>query len=299
MSLLSNAFISFRKEWNQFFYGSCPPKICATLRIGFGLLIFLNFAVIFPDVQKWFGPEGLVTFEASRTIVDTDTITLFQLFPDSSFAVSFCYGLLLIQALCIALGFYGRFNAACVFILMTSFHHRNMALFDAEDNLLRLICFFLIWMPLDNWYSLRNLVFPQRAGKSKPSPIWALRLIQIQLTLVYISTAILKLRGEDWLNGSAIYYSSQIEMYERFPLPSVLINNLMLSKIATWSVLFVELALPFGLWIKKYRVFAIVAGILLHLSIEYSMNLYLFQWTMIVALLSFLPAKSPPLVTSS
>ncbi|MGJ8639490.1 MAG: HTTM domain-containing protein [Opitutaceae bacterium] len=289
---LSNHFL--KDAWNRFFYGHFPRQTCVLLRIGIGTLILLNFLLYLPDLEKWFGPSGLIDFAASRQIVDSDTLTLFQLFPDSSIALYICYSLLIVQTACIILGFFGRFNAACVFVLMTSFQHRNVALMDGEDNLMRIACFLLILMPLDHWFSFRNVVDPKHRDKVKTAPIWPLRLFQIQLSLVYISTAILKLQGEDWIDGTAIYYVSQLDLYQRFPIPSILVENLAISKLATWSVLAVEIALPFALWIQRYRRFAVIAGILLHLSIEYSMNLFLFQWVMIVALLSFIDFGDEP-----
>jgi hypothetical protein len=280
-----------RQAWNDFFHSPVSPQICGILRIGFGLLVFIDFLVLFRDVDRWFGPGGMLTFDASRAIVDADTITIFQWFPDSWLAVHVCYVLLLIQSLCLAAGFFGRFNAACVFVLVTSFNHRNMALFDAEDNLLRIACFLLIFMPLDDAFSLRNLLDHSsgRPLRTKTFPAWPLRLLQIEMTLIYLSAALLKLRGEDWRSGSAIHYAVQVDLFRRFPVPQFLVDDLSLGKLATWSILALELALPFGLWIRRTRPFAIAAGILMHLAIEYSMNLFLFEWAMIVGLLSFWP----------
>lgn len=294
MSSAKTAWTSLRRAWNDFFHHPVSPQVCGALRIGFGLLIFINFALLFRDVDRWFGPEGVLTFQASRAIVDPDTITIFQYFPDSSHAVHVCYLLLLVQSLCLAAGFFGRFNAACVYVLMTSFHHRNMALFDAEDNLLRIACFLLAFMPLDDCFSLRNFIacIRRRPRLMRTSPAWPLRLLQIEMTLIYVSTALLKLRGVDWRSGSAIYYAAQVDLYRRFPLPAFLVDNLFLGNLATWGVMALELALPFGLWTRRTRPFAIAAGIFMHLMIDYSLNLFLFQWAMIVGLLAFWPVRS-------
>ena len=58
-------------------------------------------------------------------------------------------------------------------------------------------------------------------------------------------------------------------------------------RAATWSALAIEAALPILLWFRPTRRPAIVAGIGLHLAIEASMNLFLFEWIMILGLLSF------------
>src|SRR5262249_29597493 len=189
------------RRWNDFFYAPMPTKTCGLLRIGFGLLILVGFAVLYPDVDRWFGPTGVLTFAASRAIIDPDTITIFQLFPQSSLAVHVLYGLLLVQSLCLVVGFYGRAQAACLFVLVTSFQHRNLAMFDAEDHLLRLGCFFLIFMPLDDAFSVRSLLRRGRPARPGSHAIWPLRLLQIEMTLIYLSSGLLKVAGEDWRSG--------------------------------------------------------------------------------------------------
>jgi hypothetical protein len=70
-------------------------------------------------------------------------------------------------------------------------------------------------------------------------------------------------------------------------IPSSLFDLYALSAIATWTTLIIEGALPIALWIRPFRKWAIIAGFALHLGIELSMNLFLFQWIMMLGLLSF------------
>jgi len=277
--------------WNSFFHGEASPIAYAILRIGFGLVIGITFLTGWADAQKWFGPNGMVSFEASRAIVDPDTFTLFQIFPRSESAVTILYSLVIIQSLCLILGLYGRFQSACLFVLLASFHHRNNAWCDAEDTLMRLACFYMIFMPLDARWSVRGLLPAARHRLSKACPAWPLRLFQLQMAVIYLSTGILKLQGPDWRDGTAVYYSLNLVQYRRFPLPEFMMQSLFFSQISTWAVLVLELALPFMLFIPRLRLVAIAFGVLLHLSIDYALNLFLFEWAMIVGLLSFLPFR--------
>lgn len=282
-----SALTALRRRWNDFFYAPMPLRTCALLRIGFGVLIFVDFLVLYRHVDMWFGPDGLLTFAASRAIVDPDTITLFQLFPDSHLAVHVLYALLLVQAVCLTIGYFGRVQAASLFVLVTSFQHRNIAMFDAEDHLLRLACFFLIFMPVDERWSVRSLVHGGRPNPGRTYPIWPLRLLQIEMSLIYLSAGLLKLAGEDWRSGVAIYYATQVDLFRRFPLPGFLVHDLALSRLATWAVAALELTLGPALWWGRTRTLAIAAAVTLHLAIEYSLNLFLFEWAMIVGVLSF------------
>lgn len=275
--------------WNRFFHIGASPSAYAILRIGFGLVIAITFLTGWADAQKWFGPDGVLSFEASRAIVDPDTLTLFQLFPRSEVAVTVVYSLVIIQAMLLVFGIYGRFQAACLFVLLASFHHRNNAWCDAEDTLMRLACFYMIFMPLDASWSVRKLLPVARRELPKACPSWPLRLFHLQMAVIYLSTGILKLQGADWREGAAVYYSLNLVQYHRFPLPQFMMQSLLFSQMSTWAVLALELALPFMLFVPRLRLFAIVSGIVLHLSIDYALNLFLFEWAMIVGLLSFWP----------
>lgn len=278
--------------WNRFFHGEAAPAAYAVLRIGFGLVIFLTFLTGRGEAQKWFGPHGLLTFEASRRIADLDTLTLFQLFPHSEAAVTILHSLVILQAACLVLGLFGRFQAACLFVLLVSFHHRNTAWTDGQDILMRLACFYLVFMPLDACWSVRRLL-PIRHRLARPLPAWPLRLFQLQMAVIYLSTGILKLQGEDWRQGTAVYYSLNLVNFQRLPLPDFMRQSLLFSQAATWSVLLLELALPFVLFIPRLRLHAVIAGVLLHLSLDYAINLGLFEWAMIAGLLCFLPFRVP------
>jgi hypothetical protein len=286
-SLLSH----FCVAWNRFFHSGASPAAYAILRIGFGLVIGITFLIGLADAQKWFGPNGMVSYEASRAIVDPDTLTLFQMFPSSEGAVRILYTLVIVQAVCLVLGLYGKFQAACLFVLLASFHHRNNAWCDAEDTLMRLACFFMIFMPLDARWSVRNVFSSARHHCHQACESWPLRLFQLQMAVIYLSTGILKFQGVDWRDGTAVYYSLNLVQYHRFPLPEFMMHSLLFSQISTWAVLALELALPFMLFIQRLRLPAIVSGILLHLSIDYALNLFLFEWAMIIGLLSFLPFR--------
>ncbi len=59
-------------------------------------------------------------------------------------------------------------------------------------------------------------------------------------------------------------------------------------KSITWTSLALELILPFALWWPPTRRLAVVVGILFHLAIEATLNLFLFEWIMILGLIAFL-----------
>lgn len=131
-------------------------------------------------------------------------------------------------------------------------------------------------------------------GTRRFESAWGLRLVQLQVSAVYLSTAWEKAQGNLWRDGTALYYVSRMDdLYGRFTLPDHWFETAWLLAAMTWGVVLLEGSLPVLLWCKPTRKWALLAAIGLHLSIELTMHVFLFQWVMIVSLLSFLPAAAP------
>jgi hypothetical protein len=116
-------------------------------------------------------------------------------------------------------------------------------------------------------------------------------LIQLQFSLVYVMSYAWKLRVPTWRDGTALYFVGQLEEFHRFPVP-VLFDYLGTIKLMTWGTLAVELALGVLIWFRRLRPYVLAAGLLLHLGIEYSMNIPLFQWIMIATMATFVEPRA-------
>ena len=60
-----------------------------------------------------------------------------------------------------------------------------------------------------------------------------------------------------------------------------LFDRLWMIKLLTWGALAVELAMATLVWFRDLRYPVLLAGWLLHLGLEYSMNIQLFQWVIL------------------
>src|SRR5262249_33870529 len=120
------------------------------------------------------------------------------------------------------------------FISLMSFQVRNPILNDGEDTLMRMLAFFLTWVPTGHCWSINSwlgLRWPWTAADSAKDAAgtatnpyvvsgWGLRLIQFEMTSMLLSSGLLKLSGDAWLNGTALYYVSRLDdFFGRFPVP--------------------------------------------------------------------------------
>ena len=275
--------------FDRFCFDPIDLRLIGVIRVLYAALIFVNAAAWGPDLLLWFGESGVMPYAAARELGDPDTLTLFALLPKSDLTVQIAYGLLLLHAVLLGIGFWSRSQAIGTYVWLISFQHRHVTLFDGEDTVFRLLGAALVFLPLAHCYSL-DAWLARRRGRpyARVGIAWALRLVQLEMSAIYMSTAWEKLRGTDWPDGTALYYVSRLDdLFGHFPIPSALLESLTVLKLMTWSVLAIEVSLPFLLWIPRTRRLGLLLGVALHLGIEYSMSLFLFEWVMLLGLLAF------------
>ena len=81
------------------------------------------------------------------------------------------------------------------------------------------------------------------------------------------------------------------DLFGRFPVPHYLFDTPWTVRAMTWSVLYVELVIPFLIWIPKARRFSLLVLLAFHLSNEWAMHLFLFHWIMLCGWMSFLTTQ--------
>ena len=111
-------------------------------------------------------------------------------------------------------------------------------------------------------------------------------MIQLQLALLYFASFCWKLKGNTWLQGTALYYVIHLQSIARFPIPGWIEQPAIL-KLGTWFTLLLEFSLGILIWFRRLRYPLLLIGILFHLSIEYSLNLPMFEWDVLSAYVLF------------
>lgn len=286
------------KKWNDFFFVPKPTESIALFRILWGLLLLVYFLNDLGNVQAFYGPHAILSFETVKAQFSYPHANVFQFLGNSNSTVYFLQFLLGLATLSMILGFYTRFSVFLTLILMTSFHQRNIWLLSSSEVLLRLVTLYLFFSPCGHSLSLDALI-GRRFGtfqKTRDWAPWALRLIQIQIAVVYLWTVWHKLKGETWFDGTAVYYATRLESMKNFEM-SWLLDSMSGLRLMSWGTLILETALGAMIWFKEFRRPLILMGILFHLGIELTMSIPFFEYVMIVLLLSyFSPEEARALV---
>jgi hypothetical protein len=151
-----------------------------------------------------------------------------------------------------------------------------------HHNRYALVCFagLLSFAPCDRSFVITGTPL---GGMARVGPLWAQRLAQVQLSIIYLASGASKLLDDDWRNGlvlgdrivrhagMAVARGVPEAVVELFAHPFAA-SALAKAAIAT------ELFLAFGLWARRTRVFALWWGVVFHLTIEATSQVEQFTW---------------------
>jgi uncharacterized membrane protein YphA (DoxX/SURF4 family) len=284
---------SFVNGWDRFFYSRTDASALCVFRIVFGFFLFLNGISLVEDFNEWYGlgSMSLVPLEDSLHFYSNFRINIFKWLSPTEFSGWVVLTSYILSSLAIMVGFKTRISTVVCFILMVSLQNRNYSILNSGDTLMRCMLFLMMFAPIHVKYSV-DAWMRKNDGEPYGSDIsiLTLRLMQLQFSLVYLATTLFKLKGYDWVDGTAVYYTSRLVNFQRIVLP-IVFDFPSLVKFATWSALFIEFAMGTLVWVKELRVWVLLAGVILHLFIEVSMSIGFFEWVMIAGYLLFLEPK--------
>jgi hypothetical protein len=277
--------MTFSQRWERFWFEPVSTATLGVYRIAYGLVLLAWTLAISADGLTFFSKSGILP---AHPPAGTRWGLLSWVGSDA--AVLAVIALLAAAAVCIIAGFKTRLACGVAFVALIALTRRNPFLFNSGDALLRNISLFMLLAPcgtalsLDAWRKGRDAFwrFPKR------SP-WALRLVQVQISMVYLFTVWAKARGERWIGGTAVAESLRVGDITRFHLPYGLSNSLLIANLMTYGTLVAELSLAIFIWNRRYRPWVIAAGIALHLFIELVFALGFFSIVMITSYIAFVP----------
>jgi Vitamin K-dependent gamma-carboxylase len=283
------SFKSLIDSWNRFFFERQSPVPIGLFRIIYGTLVVSTLLLLRPDWLNWYGVHAWVSLPTVFKLEPGSRLNLFSIIPQSDAWIEAFFWFALISAALLTVGLFTRVNSALVFLCLTSIQQRNLYITHGGDTFLRLAGFFLIFAPAGAALSLDRLI-RVRSGKEPrvvqlKSP-WAQRLIQLQLSLLYLTAFLYKIKGAPWVQGTALFYIYHLQDLKRFPVPEWFYEP-MVVKIGTWAGLLLEFALGTLIWVKQFRYWLLALGLLFHLWLDYSLNIPLFQWDVLSAYVLF------------
>jgi hypothetical protein len=278
------------EPWERFWFEPVETSTFALFRIAFAVLMLGWTLSLAPGLYAFFSNDGVLPEQPSYP--DDARWGLLGVF-ESDIAVTAVYFLLFIASIALLFGFRTRLAALVVFVCLLSFTRRNPYVLNSGDQLLQVLAFVLVLMPSGVSLSADRMLKRGEAFWEFPTrPIWPLRLMQVQVSILYIAAVWSKVRGSTWNDGTAVSYALRIDDIARFPVPDFVTDSLLIVNLLTFGTLAIELALGVLVWNRVLRPWVLLAGISLHLGIEYAVRVGFFSLGILVAYIAFLPPQT-------
>jgi len=281
---------SLVNAWNEFFFEPERPTPVSLFRILYGCMVIATLLLLRPDWLAWYGPRSWITLATMRQIEPGMRLDVFTAIPQTDFWANAVFWIFLISAVFLTAGLFTRITTVLVFLGLASIQQRNLYILQGGDAFLRIAGFFLIFAPAGAALSLDRLIRIRRGKESvelMPRSPWAQRMIQIQLALVYFVSFWWKSMGAPWVDGTALYYVTHLQEVQRFPIPQWIQQPVIL-KLGSWLTLAVEFSLGVLIWIKEFRYPLLLLGLMFHLTLEYALNIPMFQWDILSGYVLFI-----------
>ena len=260
----------------------------AALRIGLAAVLLLDVLLTYlPPAADLFGPDSLGGPETFADRGRGGNWHWSLLWGVDSFPL--LHTLLWLwagAAVLLLVGWWTRTAAAVAWLLSLSFLNLNFFAHNAGDTLRVIGLFYLMLAPSGAAWSLDRL----RSGRSGPVcvPPWPLRLLFVQLVTIYFFSGLHKLANPDWRSGTTLHYILGDLALARWPAAQQL-APLAVTRLATWTVLAWEVALPLLVLLPRTRIPALVVGVLLHVALGLSVELGMFPLYILCWYLPLLP----------
>lgn len=262
------------------------------LRICVGFLAVLGCLLDWPRLQMFFGPAAFPSIEDEVLLHHSARFSLLFFLPHTELSTTLVWAGALLSAVLLCIGWRSRLSAIVLYVLLTSLYQRNLEVLNSGDTLLRAYVLLLACSDAGKVFSLDAWLDGRRSWQSQwqlQGPSLAQRMIQVQLAAVYCQAALSKLPGSTWQDGTAVYYATHLVEYQKFSIPYIF-ENLAIVKFLSWASLAIEMALFTLVWFQPWRYFVLSLGLILHLGIDWCMNIPLFEYYMIAGYICFLDA---------
>ncbi len=280
------------RAWNAFWFAPISARPLGLFRIVVGMCMLYQLALLSVDLDYWFTDQGILQGTDARVLAGPWRPSPLQYFQDPVSVRAF-FAATTVVAVLVTIGWRTRAVSLLLFLMNLSLHHRNIPTNCGPDNLLHLMLFYMMLAPSGAAYSLdARRIAKRREAPAEPLIVpWAQRLIQLHLCLIYFDTAVLKCNGATWLGGTALHWVLQNHELGQFDW-SWMCQYPVLISVMTHASLLTEFLLAFLLWFKPTRPYLIVAGLMLHGTILFVINVPLFGELMTAAYLTFMtPAE--------
>jgi len=275
---------------DRFFFARSSASGLGAMRVAWAAIALLFFLMQWQDVSLFYSDQGFIPRLYLSLVARHEWYVSILTLVGSPAGVFALYLLLLLSLFLCMIGVLPRLTTILSFLLMCSFHERDMLVLGGGDTMLRLLGFILSISPGIRALSLSRAFEQWKEWKMtrkllKPVTMyaWTYRMILWQALVVYLISLWWKLMGTTWQAGTAVEIALHHPFFSRWP--HVMETFLPLMPFVTHATLVFEAAWIVMLFPRQWRAIPLklallACGAAFHLSILVLMDAGSFSLVM-------------------
>lgn len=287
-----------RGRWNRFWYAAIDPTLVGVIRVITGLMVMYSHAVWGLGLHDYFGAHSWMRPDIVQNLQAEHFHFSYLWFVGDEW-LWLAHAVAFLALAGFTLGYKTRLTSVLTVAILVSYARRQPAATFGFDQITAFLTLYLAYgyfatsaaqraLSLDRWLAIRSgkLSATSRPAKSAGANV-TLRLIQIQMCVVYFFAGVAKLQGEAWWNGEAMWlafaneeYANSLSMLWTWRIPGVL-------AAATHMTVFWELSFAACIWNRTLRPIWLFFGFFMHVGIGLFLSMWTFGLIMIVGCASF------------
>jgi len=282
-------FFLVRPElWRRLWLERVDPRPAGLFRIVYGVVVLWTLLDLIPLLRFLFTDEGLWLpalarrnyggelrrlwdpehgFEHWWSVIPAlwGKFSLFHLRADPTFVWA-VFGLTCASVTAMILGIRTRLATLLSWFLVNTFYTYSPIFYSGGDTVLRVFLFLGLltrWgeaYSLDAWWRRKRELL---AGSFvvpalRKIPAWPLRLMMLQLAIIYCATGALK-SGFTWFDGTALFYALSLDHFYRHPFQiqvATFLHTIGFLPLSTWVTKLWETLFPLalvGVALRRYE----------------------------------------------
>tara|TARA_B100002052_G_scaffold299190_1_gene336270 strand:+ start:7433 stop:9370 length:1938 start_codon:yes stop_codon:yes gene_type:complete len=265
--------------------------------------ILIGWVCTIDIIRRWNYIDVFYSNSAIQTKSASQFLNIFNLIGNDSFSIKILFIIGIFFAISFMIGYRTKISHIVTSIIIISLHGQVEVIANSGDTFLNCILIWTLFLPLNKSLSIDALInnlnyynepdikqLNDRTTINKPENIFSIAYFAtlLQISAIYFLSAINR-TGGNWSDGTAFYKMHHLDGFiTSFGYYIRDYINLPISKIFTFSTLYLEMFVPILIFLPFYNIFlrrfAIISLTSFHIMIRLSMYVGLFSQVMISSL---------------
>jgi len=210
--------------WDRFWFTPQQPHTLAAVRILGGAMLLYTHLVWTLDLEAFLGPQAWLTRDTVALMNQTEGGRIYAwsylAWTDSPALLWPLHIAALIVLAMLMVGLFTRVTSVLALIVALSYCHRLTGTLFGLDQINAFIAMYLVVGPAGAVWSVDRWLAARQANLDPPAPAVtaniAIRLLQLHMCVIYLFGGISKMRGDEWWDGTALWYGIANLEYHHF-----------------------------------------------------------------------------------